>query len=118
MLNDGFEVMDLDDNGKVTEAEIECVMGNKSKCPTDVSIPHITTEQWADIEEYIEKAMEDGKLTWKECKKGMKLFEEKYGKVDKEIKKFLKSMFKAADANDDKALTLEEIEAFAAKYSD
>ena len=36
MLNDGFEVMDLDDNGKVTEAEIECVMGNKSKCPTDV----------------------------------------------------------------------------------
>ena len=118
MLEDGFEVMDLDDDGKITEAEIECIMGDKDKCPKDVSVPHITEEQWKDIEEYITEAFEDGKLTWKECKKGMKLFEEKYGKVDKEIKDFLKSMFKVADANGDKAVTLEELEAFAAKYSD
>ena len=117
MVEDGFEILDLDDDGKVTEAELECILGDKSKCPADVNVPHITKEQWKDIEEYIEAAMSDGKLTWKECKKGMKLFEEKHGKVPKEIKDFLKSMFEVADLNGDKALTLEEMQAFGEKYA-
>ena len=116
-------MVDLNDDGKLTGPEIDCVINeNKKACPKPeegdtLKLQDINEEQWKEIEKYLEEALGDGKITKKELRDGLKAFEKAYKvKVDKEVKKFVKEMFELADADNNGEVTIAEIEAMSEKY--
>ena len=118
LIEASFGLMDLNDDGKVTKKELKCVFDGK-KCPEDdglLDLHELTEEQWAEVHQMLVEGFEDGELTLKECKKGMKKFEKKHGKVSPDSKAVLLALFHLLDANGDKKVTLAELEAAADKY--
>ena len=71
----------------------------------------------ATIEEILTEAFADGKMTKKELKQGLKKFEEAHGKIPSDIKDVIWAMFDLLDANGDKVVTIEEVEAAMKQYS-
>lgn len=116
-------MVDLNDDGKLTGPEIDCVINeNKKACPKPeegdtLKFHDINEEQWEEIMKYLVEAFGDGKLTKKEVRDGLKAFETAYKvKVDKEVKKFFKEMFALADVNNDGEVSIAELEAMEKKY--
>lgn len=116
MISEVFDVIDLDGDKKVTAQELECVFDGKN-CPAEHSLPEITPEMEATIQELLEEGFADGKLTKKELKAGIKEFEERHGKIPKDIKDVIWALFDLLDANGDKEVTVEEVEAAMKQYS-
>ena len=93
-------MVDLNDDGKLTGPEIDCVINEKKKaCPKPeegdtLKLHDINEEQQKEIENYLVECLGDGKITKKELRDGLKAFEKAYKvKVDKEVIKFVKEMF-------------------------
>jgi len=114
-------MVDLNDDGKLTVAEVECVMNGKG-CPKPeegdtLKLHEINEDQWKEIEKFLGEALGDGKITKKEVRDGLKEFEKAYKvKIDKDVKKFIKEMFELADADNNGEVSIAELEAMAEKY--
>lgn len=126
MVNDGFDYVDANGDGHVTEKEINKALkkhGGK-KGIKDVrrkyiqtKMPELTDEQIKDIENFLEAAFADGVFTWEEAVEGVNQWEAKYGPLPKGAKKALKEVFEAADTDNSGGITVEEAEAFLEKHA-
>ena len=115
LISEMFDVIDLNDDEKVTEEELECVFDGKN-CPAQAQLPEITEEMEETIEELLNEAFADGKMTKKELKEGLKKFEEAHGEIPSDIKDVIWALFDLLDANGDKVVTVEEVEAAMKQY--
>ena len=116
LISEMFDVIDLDGDDKVTGQELQCVFDGEN-CPEQVKLPELTPEMEKTVEEILTEAFADGKMTKKELKQGLKKFEEAHGKIPSDIKDVIWAMFDLLDANGDKVVTIEEVEAAMKQYS-
>ena len=118
LIEASFGLMDLNDDGKVTGKELECVFEGEN-CPTDdglLDLHELSEEQWAEVEQMLHEGFADGELTLQEAKAGMAQFEAKHGEVSADSKAVLLALFHLLDADGNGSVTVAELEAAAAKY--
>ena len=123
MISRGFAMMDLDDDGHVTEAELMCVIEHTG-CPAEangvMNIHYLTAEHMAWIEGALEEEFKTtDELTWEKILEGIAAFEKKHKVVvSKELTDAIKALFFWSDSNNDGVVTAAEMESMANKYDD
>ena len=119
MIDEEFNAVDTDGNGKLTEKEILAAV-KKYDLVQMPDFPEPTEEQKKEIVEWVESELENGgTITAKEARDAIKAFAKKHNwKVTKEQRAFMKAAFEEVDTNDDGAIDADELKAAIEKHAE